>query len=77
MLSCKELVENGSEYLESDLSRWQRFNFKMHLFMCKNCKRYIHQLKQTIAMIGFSSHQKPSEELEQRLVEEYQDVMSK
>ncbi len=77
MLTCKKLVENGSEYLEGDMSRWQRFKFKMHLFMCTHCKRYIEQLKQTISMIGISPKQAPSEELHQKLAKEYQEAMEK
>ncbi|NVJ65771.1 MAG: zf-HC2 domain-containing protein [Gammaproteobacteria bacterium] len=77
MLSCKKIVENGSEYLEGDQGSWQRLNYKMHLFMCVSCKRYVKQLKQTIAMIGLSPKQEPSVELEQKLVEEYKQVMKK
>ncbi len=77
MLTCKKLIENGSEYLEGDMSRWQRFKYKMHLFMCTHCKRYIQQLKQTIAMIGLLPKQEPPAELEEKLQKEYQDIMTK
>ncbi|NVK23176.1 MAG: zf-HC2 domain-containing protein [Kangiellaceae bacterium] len=75
MLSCKKLVENASEYVDGDLSGWQRFNVKMHLFMCVHCKRYMHQLTQTIGFLGKLPRQQPSEELEKHVCDEYKKAM--
>ena len=77
MLNCKKLIENGSEYLEGDMSRWQRFNYRFHMMMCKSCTRYINQLKQVIAMIGLAPKKEISEDVEAKLSKEYQEVMDK
>lgn len=74
MLTCKKLVESGSEYVEGDMSRWQRMKFKAHMFMCKHCTRYIRQLKQTIAMIGISSKKEPPQELQDTLNKEFSNA---
>ncbi len=77
MLTCKKVIENGSEYIEGDMTRWQRIDYKFHLFMCVSCKRYIQQLKQTILMIGRSPKKQIPEEVEQKLSKEYQEAMKK
>ncbi|MRX27817.1 zf-HC2 domain-containing protein [Kangiella sp. HZ709] len=77
MLSCKKLIENGSEYLEGDLSRWERFKYKFHLFMCKSCSRYILQLKQVISMISLSPKKKIPQDMEDMLTKEFEESMKK
>jgi len=48
MLSCKDITEQANEYLECELSFVKRLKFRMHLFMCNHCKRYVEQLNTTI-----------------------------
>ena len=52
MPSCKDITEHSSDYLDRNLTFVQRMGFKMHLFMCTNCERYVSQLKLTIATLG-------------------------
>ncbi len=52
MLSCKDITEKASEYLEQDLPFFVRLKFKMHLKMCINCQRYVNQLQTTIQLLG-------------------------
>ncbi len=75
MLSCKKLIENGSEYLEGDLSRWERFKYQFHLFMCKSCSRYILQLKQVISMISLSPKKEVPKDMEDMLTKEFEETM--
>ncbi len=44
MLSCKELVANSSDFLDSQLSLRQRLAVRMHLAMCYRCRRFIKQM---------------------------------
>lgn len=47
MLSCKELVANSSDFLDSQLSLRQRLSVRMHLAMCYRCRRFIKQMRLT------------------------------
>ncbi|MDM8349384.1 zf-HC2 domain-containing protein [Pseudomonas sp. sp1636] len=47
MLSCKELVANSSDFLDSLLSLRQRLSVRMHLAMCYRCRRFIKQMRLT------------------------------
>jgi anti-sigma factor RsiW len=52
MLSCKEITELVTDYLEGRLGLADRMRFQMHLGMCKHCRAYLRQMKATIATLG-------------------------
>lgn len=45
MISCKQATELASKRLDANLSLFQRFNLKLHLFLCHHCRRYVRQLR--------------------------------
>ena len=47
-LTCRELTEAVTDYLEGSLGflRWVRFQW--HLGICSGCRAYLRQMKQTI-----------------------------
>ena len=52
MLSCKEMTELITDYLERRLSFVDRARFQMHLGMCQHCRRYLKQTKLLVAALG-------------------------
>jgi anti-sigma factor RsiW len=51
-LSCQELVELVTDYLDGALSRADRARFEAHIDACTNCREYLAQFEQTIAVTG-------------------------
>lgn len=51
-LTCQELVELVTDYLEGSLSATQRARFDEHLTMCTGCRNYLAQMRQTIKLTG-------------------------
>ena len=51
-LTCRELVEQVTEYLEQQLSEAERASFEAHLEACGACTRYVDQIQTTIQAIG-------------------------
>lgn len=51
-MRCKELVELVTEYLEERLSALDRVRFEMHIAKCGPCRRYLEQMRITIAALG-------------------------
>jgi anti-sigma factor RsiW len=51
-LTCRELVELVSDYLEDDLDREGRARFERHLAACDGCAAYLEQMRTTIAIAG-------------------------
>jgi anti-sigma factor RsiW len=52
MLTCQQLTELITEYLEGQLSFWRWLEFQMHLGMCRHCRAYLRQMKATIRTLG-------------------------
>jgi anti-sigma factor RsiW len=51
-MSCKELVELVTEYLEGTLPPAERERFEAHLGTCSDCTNYLQQMRQTIRALG-------------------------
>lgn len=51
-LTCRELVELVSDYIERRLPLADRTRFEMHLCYCAPCKVYLKQIRATIETAG-------------------------
>ena len=51
-LSCREVVELVTDYLEGALDDEERTRFEVHLVFCSGCERYLEQMRGTIAAVG-------------------------
>jgi predicted anti-sigma-YlaC factor YlaD len=51
-LSCQELVELVTDYLEGTLPAHERVRFEDHLAICPGCGNYLDQMRRTIQMVG-------------------------
>lgn len=51
MPSCKDITEDASDYLDRHMPLQKRLRFMLHIFICVHCRRYLQQLKLTIATI--------------------------
>ena len=51
-LTCRELVELVTDYLEGALSAGERRRFELHLHSCVVCPRYVDQLRTTVRVLG-------------------------
>lgn len=51
MLTCRELTEQASDYLDGSAPFWGRTMFRIHLGMCRHCKEFVRQLELTTAVL--------------------------
>jgi predicted anti-sigma-YlaC factor YlaD len=51
-MSCKEIVELVTEYLEGTLSVVQVERLEAHLAMCEGCANYLDQMRRTVELTG-------------------------
>jgi predicted anti-sigma-YlaC factor YlaD len=51
-LTCQELVELVTDYLEDVLPSNERARFDNHLQGCSGCRAYLQQMKQTLYLTG-------------------------
>jgi anti-sigma factor RsiW len=67
-LTCKELVELITEYLEGTLPPPERARFEAHLAGCRGCRAYLQQMRQTIRTLGALTEESISEEGKRKLL---------
>ena len=51
-LSCQELVELVTDYLEGALAPEEAARFEAHIGRCTGCAAYLEQFRQTIVLAG-------------------------
>ena len=51
-ITCRELVELVSDYLEDALPARDRLLFEQHLVFCPPCTIYVEQLRRTVGLVG-------------------------
>ncbi len=51
-LSCRELVDLVTDYLEARLPVHERTRFEMHLVYCDPCRTYVQQMRQVLTASG-------------------------
>ncbi len=51
-LSCRELVELVTDYLEGDLPLLERTRFEEHLAGCRGCSAHLEQMRLTLMTLG-------------------------
>jgi anti-sigma factor RsiW len=69
-LTCREIVELVTAYVEDALDPADRERFEEHLVFCDGCDNYLEQMRQTVRLSGRVEAGIPSE-LEERLLEAF------
>ena len=73
MLTCRELTELVTDYVEGRLSFLDRLRFQMHVGMCRDCRAYVRQLKQTIRALGELPPESIPPDVQRALRERFRD----
>lgn len=72
-LTCKQLVELVTDYLEEKLPTAERERFEDHLAACDDCSVYVEQIQQTIRMTGAVTVESLSPEARDTLLRAFDD----
>jgi predicted anti-sigma-YlaC factor YlaD len=51
-LTCRELVEIVTDYLEGAMELEERIRFEKHLVLCDGCAIYVEQMRDVISLTG-------------------------
>jgi anti-sigma factor RsiW len=70
-LSCVQIVELVTAYLEGALEADDRERFEEHLVFCDGCDRYLEQMRLTIEVTGRIEPGELPPALEERLLEAF------
>ena len=72
-ISCRELVELVTAYLEGALSQEDRLRFENHTADCDHCTTYLDQMRRTIELTGTLRVDDVSPAAEQALLHAFRD----
>ena len=72
-LTCEELVELVTDYLETALSPADRMRFEDHIMTCPSCQAHLDQMRRTIKTVGRLSTDAVSPDAERDLLDAFRD----
>ncbi len=72
-MTCKDFVEIITDYLEGTMPLLLRIRFHLHLGLCLGCRRYLHQMKQTIRTLGKLPEQPPPAAVREELLRRFRN----
>jgi anti-sigma factor RsiW len=73
-ISCQEIVELVTDYLEDALPRDERKAFEAHLSGCPNCTNYLDQMRQTMRITGRLTEEALEPDLREKLLDAFRDL---
>jgi anti-sigma factor RsiW len=72
-LSCQELVELVTDYLDGVLPPAERARFEAHIADCDGCRAFLEEIRATIALTGTLEPEQLAPEAEAGLLEAFRD----
>jgi anti-sigma factor RsiW len=72
-LTCRELVELVTEYLDGSLTPGDRDRFEQHVILCDGCAFHLDQMRTTIAVTGSLTEDSVTPEAEESLLRVFRD----
>ena len=72
-ITCQEVVELVTDYLERALDAGETSLFEQHLNFCDGCITYVDQLRMTIDVVGRVEEQDVPPETRERLLTAFRD----
>jgi len=72
-LTCKELVELVTDYLEGRLSATEQKRWEQHMSKCDWCKLYLEQMKLTVRTLGELTEESIPPHAKEKLLSAFHD----
>jgi anti-sigma factor RsiW len=72
-ITCKELVELVTEYLEGTLPRETHEAFEAHLSVCPGCDTYVDQMRETVRVTGTLTEEQLDPAVRDQLLAAFRD----
>jgi anti-sigma factor RsiW len=72
-LTCQELVELVTDYLDGALDEETADRFERHLSVCPGCETYLDQMRRTASLMGEIPVDTLSEEAQTALLDTFRD----
>ncbi len=68
VLTCRDVTEHATDYMERALPLGTRLAVRLHLFLCRMCRTYLEQLRSAAALLHGRPLPPPAAEVEAQIV---------
>jgi len=72
-ITCREVVEIVTDYLEGAMPSEERARFEEHLSVCDGCTNYLGHVRETIRLTGMLTEEQIPEEQKRSLLMAFRD----
>jgi anti-sigma factor RsiW len=72
-MTCRQVVELMTDYLEGNLSARDRARFEEHIAGCDGCRAYLAQLRTTRDVVGRIADEPMPASVERELIEAFRN----
>jgi anti-sigma factor RsiW len=72
-MTCRQVVELMTDYLEGNLPARDRARFEEHIAGCDGCRAYLAQLQTTREMVGRIANEPMPASVERELIEAFRN----
>jgi anti-sigma factor RsiW len=76
-MTCRQVVELMTDYLDDALSAGDRARFEEHMIGCDGCRAYLAQLRTTREVVGRLAEESVPKTLEDELVKAFRNWKGK
>ncbi len=73
MLTCREIVQLMTEYLEGTMPTEERLRFERHVAICPACRGFLAQMRETLRLSGDVTEESISPEVRAELLAAFRD----
>ncbi|WP_339801370.1 zf-HC2 domain-containing protein [uncultured Marinobacter sp.] len=77
MLMCRDLARIGSDYIDGKLRPAETISVRMHLMMCKDCRSFIGNLRESVRLIQSHSDYRMDEDYATRIDGAINDALTR
>jgi anti-sigma factor RsiW len=74
MPTCRDVTELATDYQEGTLSLRRRLEVRLHLLMCRFCRRYLAQMRTVADALRRLPPERPPEAVRERLVAAFREA---
>jgi predicted anti-sigma-YlaC factor YlaD len=73
MLSCREIVQLATDFLEGSMPLESRLRFERHVAICPPCRGFLGQMRETLRVSGELTEDSLAPEAREALLEAFRD----
>ena len=71
MPNCRDVTDRTSDFIDGELDFVSRVKIRLHLLYCRQCRRFVRQMRATVGLLGGGIDSEPPPGAHDELVAAY------